>query len=59
MQQAVVSALQKPFITESEINLLNQKKELMNRFCQGVKLVSFPPSNESVTRVVFTEISDL
>jgi hypothetical protein len=31
----------------------------MNRFCQGVKLISFPPSNDQVTKVVFSEICDL
>ena len=50
--------LQKPYITENEINLLNQKKELINRFCQGIKLVSFPPTSEQVTQVVFEQIPD-
>jgi hypothetical protein len=59
LQQSVVSALQKPYITENETNQLNAIKDMINRFCQGVRLVSFPPSNEQVTRVVFSEIVDL
>jgi len=55
----LVSAIQKPYITESEINQLNKKKELIQHFCQGIKLISFPPSNDSVSREVFAQISDL